>query len=274
MNFRRTFLEVLLSQFFFSEQSSQMKQQSKQQSHGKLLSILALGLCLFFNSAVEASFFSSADSFVNPNINPDDPTDYGVDVTTPIHHHLQGKSYFKDVYDKMMSGCYSKYSRRECDSCEESRIEMNLEQTSSQHNYTEMGFKKLRVPAEPWKALRDFYDANKHKEKLESWPRGNTYVNHWDAPSYMISFEDRSLRGGIDVKEKIWEGVKPIIEAWVGRPIKPTSLYGIRSYKRGSILATRKSTKTKKSKKSNKESKKQRNVGGKKRALFLLLLLL
>jgi hypothetical protein len=52
----------------------------------------------------------------------------------------------------------------------------------------------------------------------------------------MISFEDRSLRGGVNVKEQIWNGVKPVIEEWVGKKIKPTSLYGIRLYKDGAIL--------------------------------------
>ena len=56
----------------------------------------------------------------------------------------------------------------------------------------------------------------------------------------MISFEDRSLRGGFDVKEAIWAGVKPVIEEWVGRKIKPTSMYGIRLYKDKAILNPRK----------------------------------
>lgn len=177
----------------------------------------------------------SATSNVGPQTS--DPADYGVDVSFPIHRYMKGSSYFKTQYEKMMSGCYAKYSKRQCDSNEMARMEMNLQQPKSQHNYTEMGFKKLRVPAAAWEPLIDFYNRNKHKEKLESWPPGNTYTNNWDAPSYMISFEDRSLRGGLDIKQQIWDGVKPIIEEWTGKKIKPTSLYGIRSYKRGAILS-------------------------------------
>jgi hypothetical protein len=33
--------------------------------------------------------------------------------------------------------------------------------------------------------------------------------------------------------------VKPILEEWTGKKLRPTSLYGIRVYKRGAILATR-----------------------------------
>jgi prolyl 4-hydroxylase len=55
----------------------------------------------------------------------------------------------------------------------------------------------------------------------------------------MISLEDQSLRGGDgSVKRNIWDGVKPIIEEWTGQTLEPTSLYGIRVYKDGAVLAT------------------------------------
>jgi hypothetical protein len=52
----------------------------------------------------------------------------------------------------------------------------------------------------------------------------------------------QSLRGNNGLKQRIWDGVKPIISEWVGHELKDTSLYGIRVYKEGSILATRKCT--------------------------------
>lgn len=52
----------------------------------------------------------------------------------------------------------------------------------------------------------------------------------------------QALRGGQSLKQRIWDGVKPIISEWVGHDLKDTSLYGIRVYKEGSILATRKCT--------------------------------
>lgn len=67
-------------------------------------------------------------------------------------------------------------------------------------------------------------------------------MNHWDSPSTMISFEDSSLRGGLQLKQIIWSALQPVIEEWVGRPVEPTSLYGIRVYKNKAILATRKSS--------------------------------
>lgn len=171
-------------------------------------------------------------------------SDYGVDHSFPIHHYIdKNKSpFFAKQYDTMIQGCYNKFSRRECEGTERARIAMNLEQPASQHNYTEIGFKKLRAPPAAWEPLIAFYEANKNEEKLEEWPRGNTYVNSWDSPTYMVSLENRSLRGGLNVKQQIWAGVKPILEEWTGQQLEPTSLYGIRVYKDGAILSTRKLT--------------------------------
>ena len=175
----------------------------------------------------------------------DDPMlEYGVDVSYPIHHALNAKSEnpqirrFAERYDKMIKGCYEKYSFRECDANERARLEMSREQPATQVNYTEIGFKKLRAPEAVWKPLIAFWNENRQKEKAEQWPRGNTYVNNWEAPSYMVNFEDKSLRGGFDVKKMIWDGAKPILEEWTGKQLTPTSLYGVRVYKEGAVLAT------------------------------------
>lgn len=47
-------------------------------------------------------------------------------------------------------------------------------------NYTELGFKKIRAPAEVWKQVKKFWEDNKGREnwKNENWPKGNTYTNH------------------------------------------------------------------------------------------------
>ena len=61
---------------------------------------------------------------------------------------------------------------------------MSMDQPAHQHNYTEIGFKKMRAPDEIYKPLKDFYEAYKSRKKLEKWPRGNTYVNNWHAPTH------------------------------------------------------------------------------------------
>ena len=176
---------------------------------------------------------------------PNDPlAEYGVDVSFPIHHYLNPKSanptrrHFATRYDNTMAGCYATYTKHECDGNEHARIDMNLNQPRSQHNYTEMGFKKMRIPDALWKNLQVFWDENKDKERLENWPRGNTYVNHWSTPSYMVSTGERSLRLQHSIHEEVVKAMQGVLEEWTGKKLTHTSLYGIRVYKHGSILAT------------------------------------
>jgi len=177
----------------------------------------------------------SATAITKPDL-----SEYGVDISYPIHHYIDEKvsPYFKSRYDKLMDGCYKYYSKRECDATERARLEMSLSQPRSEHNYTKVGFQKTRVPKAAWDPLLQFFQKHKDEKHLEAWSRGYTYVNTWESPSYMVSLEDSSFREGIRVKELIWEHCKPIIEQWVGRKVVPTSLYGIRIYTDKSILAT------------------------------------
>lgn len=170
-----------------------------------------------------------------------DGDNYGVDVTTPIHHYLDENSQYGKIYNDFMEGCYAKYSRRECDMTEEQRIAMNLNQPRMQYNYTETGFLKMKVPESVWSIIKEFYDRNKHLKSIENWPRGNTYVNHWNNPTEFVSVENTALVGGGDnLKLKIWNGIKPVLEDWVDQELTPTSLYGIRIYRGGATLSTRK----------------------------------
>ena len=142
------------------------------------------------------------------------------------------------MYYKMIKGCYAQYSQRECDANEDARIEMNLDQPRTQHNYTELGFKKFNLDPVLFAEIQQFYNENKQFSAPEQWPRANTYVNSWDSATMMVSFENSRLRGGLNLKQKIWDNMQPIVEAWTGKKVIPTSLYGIREYKRGAVLAT------------------------------------
>ena len=53
----------------------------------------------------------------------------------------------------------------------------------------------------------------------------------------MLSLEDRSFPEGRRLKAAIWDAVRGALEKWTGETLKPTSLYGIRVYKEGAILA-------------------------------------
>lgn len=54
----------------------------------------------------------------------------------------------------------------------------------------------------------------------------------------MVSVDDESLiGGGPDLQQKIWDMAKKTVEEWTGQKLTPSSVYGIRSYKNGAILA-------------------------------------
>jgi prolyl 4-hydroxylase len=58
-------------------------------------------------------------------------------------------------------------------------------------------------------------------------------------PTYILSVEDSQLRGGgYGLKQQIWNAAKDIISEWTGQELTPVSLYGIRTYKEGAMLAT------------------------------------
>ena len=164
---------------------------------------------------------------------------YGVDVSFPMHYDIEKGTWGAKMYDEFINGCGDKYNLRSCRSNEESRMAMDRDQIPRQRNFTELGFAKLRAPKAVYEAAREFWDLHRETQTSESWPPGNTYVNHWVADSTMCSFEDRRLQPlGFKTKDIIWDQARPILEAWTGQKLKPTSLYGIRSYFRGAILAT------------------------------------
>lgn len=166
-------------------------------------------------------------------------TGYGVDVSFPMHNAIQKGTWGSEMYDEFIDGCGSKYNLRSCRSNEESRMAMDRDQIPRQRNFTELGFAKIKAPKAVYDTARAFWDLHRKTQTSEAWPPGNTYVNHWIADSTMCSFEDRRSQPlGFKSKDIIWDAAKPILEAWTGQTLKPTSLYGIRSYFRGAILAT------------------------------------
>lgn len=55
----------------------------------------------------------------------------------------------------------------------------------------------------------------------------------------MLSVEDESLiRGGTKLKNMIWDLAKTTISEWTQQDLTPVSLYGIRKYISGAVLAT------------------------------------
>jgi hypothetical protein len=70
----------------------------------------------------------------------------------------------------------------------------------------------MRAPDHVFKLLQEFWALNKDKAKREDWPAGNTYTNHWEAPTYMVSVEDKSMKGGgFVLKQNIWNAARDTI---------------------------------------------------------------
>lgn len=105
-------------------------------------------------------------------------------------------------------------------------------------NYTDTGFKKVRAPQKVFDLLSKYWNMNFERRQKEEWYTGNTYVNHWRSPTYMVNVESTDLPGGgYGLKKKIWDGVKPVLEEWTGMELEPSSMYGIRQYTTGAILS-------------------------------------
>jgi hypothetical protein len=177
-----------------------------------------------------------------------DAADYGVDCSWPIHSSSVDKCPIKGmlgdrmaVYEEYMEGCRAKWGKSgaaRCDSNERDRIEMSKRQPQSMVNYTDTGFKKIKAPPQLWNLLSSYWERNKANKQAENWGKGNVYTNNWAAETYMVSVENAGLRGGgMSLKNKIWELARPTIEEWTGMKLKPSSLYGIRVYTEGAILA-------------------------------------
>ena len=61
----------------------------------------------------------------------------------------------------------------------------------------------------------------------------------WDSPTFMLDVGDEKLHGGGNkLKNMIWEASRHALQDWTGQELTPTSLYGIRKYTEGAVLAT------------------------------------
>lgn len=110
-------------------------------------------------------------------------------------------------------------------------------------NYTTLGFHKVRAPPEMMTILSKFWKrqftslTNDHDVDIinslpnEIWSRGDTYTNHWSSPTKLVSLTDSPSR------KILWESSKTILEQWTGVQLSPSSMYGVRIYTNGSVLA-------------------------------------
>lgn len=171
--------------------------------------------------------------------------EYGVDCSWAQHStdfkcgNLLGNR--EQLYQDYMAGCRAYYGEEAfhaCDEAEESRIFDNRERVQHVYNFSEHGYHKTQVPNDAWNILYDYWltfkDEHRTKEVFEG---GGNVVNHWDVPTYMVNLFERGEASDI-VVEAVYEMLRHELEAWTGLEQRPVSLYGIRVYERGAILAS------------------------------------
>lgn len=142
-------------------------------------------------------------------------------------------------YLTYMHGCYGMYNQELCDQNELERISINSVQPAVQRNFTAAGYAKVRAPASSYKALRQFWDLYHTKDmQTEDWDEANIYTNHWKTATHTLLVDSHDgPRLDVQTRRKLVDDVQSVLERWSGVPLQPTSLYGIRSYGSGSILA-------------------------------------
>lgn len=178
---------------------------------------------------------------------------FGVDVSFPIHYNFIGSDDLSatnevfghdrvEAYSTYIQGCIKRYGGHEANSLcafnDAERLRLNLDQPKLQTNYTDIGFKKTKLSDETWSMLKTFWAGVKTKENFpdslssEAWPEANTYVNHWESDSKMHPL-DHNLRA------VLWEEIEQKMHEWIPTAFSfsKSSLYGVRVYREGHILA-------------------------------------
>ena len=207
----------------------------------QLCSILFVAAIFRSAAAAESASSSSEDE---PSVSSS--SSYGIDVSFPIFKRvstnypwlphnwnnitssekksrrpkddmpIQPLGNRQQIYNDYLTTCrayYGKTDGSKCDVYEYDRMIMNQRQPQSMQNYTKVGFLKTRAPKKVIDLSTQFWEKNHLNTKAEKWPRGNSYINTWVSPTYMISIEDGSLRGGgFKLRKEIWDASREAIQ--------------------------------------------------------------
>jgi hypothetical protein len=202
-----------------------------------LLAVLSLAIAgIQLEKVVSHDLYSS-----QPPYRAEDDVSWAIhspQLSTLLGDHTQ------KLYDEFITNCKKAVAEtddndnpRICLDDEENRMLMNKYQPASVYNYTRQGFAKIRAPEKMFKLISKFYRLNQGRDTKE-WKQINTYHNLWDAPPTICHLNQRENSGGGPHLQAILFGqAKRVLEDWTGQELAPVSLYGIRLYHNGSILA-------------------------------------
>jgi prolyl 4-hydroxylase len=104
-------------------------------------------------------------------------------------------------------------------------------------NYTHQGYEKIRAPKELFDLVHDFWVKNKDLASVE-YDNINVHHNTWGEPSTILNINvDTVPGGGPALQSEIYNIARPLMEEWTRQELRSVSLYGIRLYHNGAILA-------------------------------------
>jgi hypothetical protein len=140
----------------------------------------------------------------------------------------------QQAYAAFMQGCGLAYGADLCTRQEKARLAVNARQPALLRNLTATGYAKVRMPPHVLAKLRDHLLEYQENLVEESWGASSTLVNHWEADTdvhhlaHYMALADRQL---------IQRDVQDMVEEWCGLALTPVSMYGIRIYRRGAVVA-------------------------------------
>ena len=160
----------------------------------------------------------------------------GVDASFPMHRNIADPTgYAAKRYSAFMSGCIAARSADVCERAEFLRMKMNREQVPRLRNFTELGFGTVKTPGEVQRRLAELWASGGGDEaKVEEWSGvgGFTVLNHWKVPTRVVPIDDDK-----ELQKFIYREVGAQAEQWAGVKLRPVSMYGLRVYGNGAILA-------------------------------------
>lgn len=105
-------------------------------------------------------------------------------------------------------------------------------------NYTRSGITKTKLSDRYFKMINDFYHDN-HQEIREEHVEGGFIVSGNKRSSKSSSKKRESssvIELTAELRQKIHDALKPMMEEWSGVALQPTFVYGIREYHNGAVL--------------------------------------
>ena len=162
----------------------------------------------------------------------------GIDEAWPMQsldrfQQFTNNQQSKERYSTFMSGCNQAFGKESCEKHEDDRLALNLLQPPLMKNFTTAGYAKVAMPEEIFSILKNHIERFQDNLDPEEWGQ-QTYVNHWNTPT---DFHNIELFMPMADRQQITRQVQDVLEQWCGVPLMPTSMYGIRVYRKGSILA-------------------------------------